>query len=100
MTASKAVLNYFSLLTELLPGIDVNDIWKSTDIFILLSDVLEMIWWVTSCIANLLYNFYIYCLEWWAEQMTRTSDVESLTERQRIVFSLYNIYEFGANRLA
>lgn len=34
------------LLNVLLPGIDVNDIWKSTDIFILLSDLLEMIWLV------------------------------------------------------
>jgi len=30
------------LLHVLLPGIDVNDIWKCTDIFVFLSDVLEM----------------------------------------------------------
>jgi hypothetical protein len=30
------------LLQLLLPGIDVNDIWKCTDIFILMSDLLEM----------------------------------------------------------
>ena len=30
------------LLNLLLPGIDVNDIWKCTDIFILMSDLLEM----------------------------------------------------------
>ena len=30
------------LLNMLLPGIDVNDIWKCTDIFVFLSDVLEM----------------------------------------------------------
>jgi len=29
------------LLTMLLPGIDVNDIWKSTDTFVLMSDLLE-----------------------------------------------------------
>ena len=28
----------------IVPGININDIWKSTDIFILLSDLLEMIW--------------------------------------------------------
>lgn len=31
------------LLNILLPGIDVNDIWKCTDIFVLMSDLLEMI---------------------------------------------------------
>lgn len=31
------------LLHSLLPAIDVNDIWKSTDIFICMSDLLEMI---------------------------------------------------------
>lgn len=31
------------LLNLLLPGIDVNDIWKCTDIFVLMSDLLEMI---------------------------------------------------------
>jgi hypothetical protein len=30
------------LLNLLLPGIDVNDIWKCTDIFILMSDLLEL----------------------------------------------------------
>ena len=31
-----------NLLYSLLPGIEVNDIWKCTDIFILMSDLLEM----------------------------------------------------------
>jgi len=31
------------LLHALLPGIDVNDIWKCTDIFVLMSDLLEMV---------------------------------------------------------
>lgn len=39
-------LEVFGVITALLPGIDINDIWKSTDIFILLSDLLEMIWLV------------------------------------------------------
>uniref|UniRef100_A0A0K2T807 Proteasome activator complex subunit 4 n=1 Tax=Lepeophtheirus salmonis TaxID=72036 RepID=A0A0K2T807_LEPSM len=37
-------LEIIPILTSLLPGIDVNDIWKCTDIFILMSDILEMIW--------------------------------------------------------
>ncbi|QQP39730.1 Uncharacterized protein FKW44_013541, partial [Caligus rogercresseyi] len=37
-------LEVIQILTSLLPGIDVNDIWKCTDIFILMSDILEMIW--------------------------------------------------------
>ena len=28
----------------MLPGIDVNDIWKCADNFILMSDLLEVIW--------------------------------------------------------
>ena len=35
--------NAIDLLHSLLPGIDVNDIWKCTDIFVLMSDLLEMI---------------------------------------------------------
>ena len=30
------------VLVALIPGIDVNDIWKCSDIFILLSDLLEV----------------------------------------------------------
>jgi len=45
-TAGPLVRNYpvraLELLHSLLPGIDVNDIWKCTDIFILMSDLLEM----------------------------------------------------------
>jgi hypothetical protein len=45
--AGPLVRNYpekaLDLLTLLLPGIDVNDIWKCTDIFVLMSDLLEMI---------------------------------------------------------
>ena len=33
-----------NILTKIVPGININDIWKSTDIFILMSDLLEMIW--------------------------------------------------------
>ncbi len=32
------------LVMALLPGIDVNDMWKCSDIFILLSDLLEIMW--------------------------------------------------------
>jgi len=45
-TAGPLVRNYplkaLDLLFSLLPGIDVNDIWKCTDIFVLMSDLLEM----------------------------------------------------------
>jgi len=45
--AGPMVRNYpekaLELLTLLLPGITVNDIWKCTDIFVLMSDLLEMI---------------------------------------------------------
>ena len=34
------------ILSKIVPGINVNDIWKSGDIFILISDLLEMIWLV------------------------------------------------------
>ena len=34
------------ILDSMLPGVDVNDIGKCTDIFLLLSDILEMIWLV------------------------------------------------------
>ena len=37
-------LDVIKILTVIVPGININDIWKSTDIFILLSDLLEMIW--------------------------------------------------------
>jgi hypothetical protein len=37
-------LDVIKVLTVIVPGININDIWKSTDIFILLSDLLEMIW--------------------------------------------------------
>ena len=46
-TAGPLVRNYpgkaLDLLHSLLPGIDVNDIWKCTDIFVMMSDLLEMI---------------------------------------------------------
>jgi len=35
---------HFRLFNALLPGIDVNDMYKSTDIFVLFSDLLEMVW--------------------------------------------------------
>jgi len=45
-TAGPLIRNYpdraFDLLYFLLPGIDVNDIWKCTDIFVLMSDLMEM----------------------------------------------------------
>ncbi len=37
-------LDVLRVLEVLLPGLNINDIWKSTDIFILMSDLLEMIW--------------------------------------------------------
>ena len=37
-------LEVIKVITVIVPGININDIWKSTDIFILLSDLLEMIW--------------------------------------------------------
>ena len=37
-------LDVIKVITVIVPGININDIWKSTDIFILLSDLLEMIW--------------------------------------------------------
>ena len=46
---SRALVEHYpadviKIFTDILPGIDVNDIWKSTDIFILMSDLLEMIY--------------------------------------------------------
>ena len=35
-----------NILNILLPGIDVNDIWKSFEIFVLLSDLLDMVWMI------------------------------------------------------
>ena len=37
---------YINILNILLPGIDVNDIWKSFEIFVLLSDLLDMVWMI------------------------------------------------------
>ena len=37
-------MDVIKVITVIVPGININDIWKSTDIFILLSDLLEMIW--------------------------------------------------------
>ena len=37
-------LEVINILDILLPGIDVNDIWKSFEIFVLLSDLLDMVW--------------------------------------------------------
>ena len=39
-------LEVINILDILLPGIDVNDIWKSFEIFVLLSDLLDMIWMI------------------------------------------------------
>ena len=39
-------LQVFQLLGHLLPGIDVNDMFKSTDIFIIISDLLDMIYMI------------------------------------------------------
>ena len=40
----KYPLDVIRILNVIVPGININDIWKSTDIFILMSDLLEMIW--------------------------------------------------------
>ena len=37
-------IEVIKVINVIVPGININDIWKSTDIFILLSDLLEMIW--------------------------------------------------------
>ena len=39
-------LEVMDVLGHLLPGINVNDIYKSTDIFLLMSDFLDMIWMI------------------------------------------------------
>ena len=39
-------LQVIDILDILLPGIDVNDIWKSFEIFVLLSDLLDMVWMI------------------------------------------------------
>lgn len=42
----KYPLEVINLLEHLLPGINVNDMFKSTDIFILISDLLDMVYMI------------------------------------------------------
>ena len=42
----KYPLEVIQLLDHLLPGINVNDMFKSTDIFILISDLLDMVYMI------------------------------------------------------
>ena len=42
----KYPLEVVNLLEHLLPGINVNDMFKSTDIFILISDLLDMVYMI------------------------------------------------------
>ena len=39
-------IEVINILNILLPGIDVNDIWKSFEIFVLLSDLLDMVYMI------------------------------------------------------
>ncbi len=50
LAATCSPVDIMEVVMALLPGIDVNDIWKCSDIFILLSDLLEVALNVLSCI--------------------------------------------------